>query len=63
MVCKVYRIDLDVHLRYSEGTLIQHTDMNKWLKAYGDKYYIYEVWKTSGLHSRWVWKTNKKTMG
>jgi len=63
MVYLVYRVDLELQLRYSEGTLIQHTNMNQWLKAYGDRKYIYEVWKPNGLHSRWMWKIKIKRWG
>jgi hypothetical protein len=37
--------------------------MNDWLKEHGEKNFIYEVWKITGIHSRWMWKTRKDKWG
>ena len=60
MGCLIFRVDLELGLRFSEGTLIQHTNMSQWLRTFGDRSFIYEVWKNNGLHSRWTWNTKKK---
>ena len=63
MSCSIYSLDLEIQKRYLEGTLITHTDMSQWLKTNGDMNIIYEVWKHSGVHSRWQWKIKKKRWG
>ena len=63
MSCSVFKINLDLQRRYRAGTIAKHTEMNDWLKEHGEKKFIYEVWKISGIHSRWIWKTKKDKWG
>lgn len=63
MTCSIYKVDLIAERRYPVASLIKHTDMSRWLKANGDPEYIYEIWKTRGIHSRWQWKNKKGKWG
>ena len=63
MECKIYSLNLDLKLRNMVGKIRKHTDMNNWLKVNGEKDVIYEIWKSSGLHSRWKWKEVRKRWG
>lgn len=63
MNCSVYMVDLNSSTRTLVGTVVKHTDTNEWLKSYGNTEYIYEIWKGVVLHSRWVWKYEKKHWG
>ena len=56
-------MDLVEQKRYLVGSVTTHTRMNKWLKSYGDMSDIYEIWKHTGVHSRWHWKIKKKKWG
>jgi len=63
MSCSVFKINLDLQRRYLAGTIAKHTEMNDWLKEHGEKNFIYEVWKVTGIHSRWMWKTKRDKWG
>jgi len=63
MACSVYVVNLAEAQRYQVASLMKHTDMSQWLKNYGDQIHIYEIWKTRGIHSRWIWKEKKGKWG
>ena len=63
MSCSVYQVDLESQSRRQIDALLTHTRMSKWLRSYGQREYIYEIWKQSGLHSRWCWKEDRERWG
>ena len=56
MSCTIYRMNLELGRRYEFGHIRKHTEMSTWLRKFGDPDFPYEVWKHSGLHSRWIMK-------
>ena len=56
MSCTIYILDLNLGRRYEVGQIRKHTEMSTWLHRFGDPNFPYEIWKHSGLHSRWIMK-------
>lgn len=60
MSCEIYALNMTINRRYAVGTLPHHTRMAKWLKNNGRMELVYEIWKQTGIHSRWCWKPDKE---
>lgn len=63
MTVMLFRLDLDFTTRQLVGTVRSHTDVSHHLSQIGEIEYVYEVWKDTGLHSRWCWKPKKERWG
>ena len=64
MICKIFLINLLYQRRYFVGSILNHTDMSKWLREKGDNEHVYEIWKDGAKpHSRWKWKEKKQRWG
>lgn len=63
MSYSVYQINKTSHRSKKVGNLRKHTEMNIWIKANGEKEYVYEIWKELELHSSWCWKEKKERWG
>ena len=63
MIYCVYQINKTSHKSKKVGNLRKHTEMNIWIKANGEKEYVYEIWKELELHSSWCWKEKKERWG